>query len=94
MDEAAAGEGNPFDLPVVAALRAKWLTLGPGVTFLVGENGSGKSTLVEGVAIAAGLHVSRVDGSPLIYNERDEWLPDFLVCRKELAQPVLDALWK
>jgi 3'(2'), 5'-bisphosphate nucleotidase len=46
------------------------------------------------VAMAAGLHVSRVDGSPLVYNERDEWLPDFLVCRKELAQPVLDALWK
>jgi 3'(2'), 5'-bisphosphate nucleotidase len=46
------------------------------------------------VAIAAGLHVSRVDGSPLVYNERDEWLPDFLVCRQELAQPVLDALWK
>ena len=46
------------------------------------------------VAMAAGLHVSRVDGSPLVYNARDEWLPDFLVCRKELAQPVLDALWK
>ncbi|HTH05341.1 MAG TPA: 3'(2'),5'-bisphosphate nucleotidase CysQ, partial [Ilumatobacteraceae bacterium] len=27
------------------------------------------------VALAAGLHVSRVDGSPLVYNERDEWLP-------------------
>jgi 3'(2'), 5'-bisphosphate nucleotidase len=45
------------------------------------------------VAIAAGLHVSRVDGSPLVYNERSEWLPDFLVCRQELAKPVLDALW-
>ena len=45
------------------------------------------------VAMAAGLHVSRIDGSPLVYNERDEWLPDFLVCRRELAQPVLDALW-
>jgi len=56
LDEAAAGEGYPFDLPVVAALRAKWLTLGPGVTFLVGENGTGKSTLVEGVAVAAGLN--------------------------------------
>jgi predicted ATPase len=41
---------------VVAGLRAAWLTLGPGVTFLVGENGSGKSTLVEGVAVAAGLN--------------------------------------
>ncbi|MBA3289637.1 MAG: 3'(2'),5'-bisphosphate nucleotidase CysQ [Acidimicrobiia bacterium] len=45
------------------------------------------------VALAAGLHVSRVDGSPLVYNLRDPWLPDLLVCRPEWAQPVLDALW-
>lgn len=32
------------------------MTLGPGVTFLVGENGSGKSTLVEAVAVAAGCN--------------------------------------
>ena len=46
------------------------------------------------VALAAGLHVSRVDGSPLVYNARSEWLPDFLVCRPELRDPVLDALWR
>ena len=45
------------------------------------------------VAQAAGLHVSRVDGSPLVYNAKDVWLPDFLVCRKELAAGVLTALW-
>ncbi len=45
------------------------------------------------VALAAGLHVSRIDGSPMVFNERDPWLPDFLVCRKELAEPVLEALW-
>lgn len=45
------------------------------------------------VARAAGLHVSRLDGSPLAYNQRDPWLPDLLVCRPELAQRVLDALW-
>jgi 3'(2'), 5'-bisphosphate nucleotidase len=45
------------------------------------------------VALAAGFHVSRIDGSPIVYNERDPWLPDFIVCRPELAQPVLDALW-
>lgn len=56
LDEGAAGEGYPFDLPVVDGLRRAWLTLGPGVTFLVGENGSGKSTLVEGVAVAAGFN--------------------------------------
>jgi 3'(2'), 5'-bisphosphate nucleotidase len=45
------------------------------------------------VAEAAGLHVSRIDGSPLVYNRRDAWLPDFLVCRPEYAERVLDALW-
>jgi 3'(2'), 5'-bisphosphate nucleotidase len=41
------------------------------------------------VAIAAGLHVSRVDGSPLVYNCADPYLPDLLICRQELAEEVL-----
>jgi 3'(2'), 5'-bisphosphate nucleotidase len=45
------------------------------------------------VALAAGLHVSRVDGTPIVYNERDPWLPDVLICRQEYADPILDALW-
>ena len=45
------------------------------------------------VALAAGLHASRIDGTPLVYNDREPWLPDLLVCRPELARPVLDALW-
>jgi len=45
------------------------------------------------VAAAAGLHVSRIDGSPLQYNRPDPWLPDLLVCRTELAAAVLEALW-
>ena len=44
------------------------------------------------VAIAAGLHVSRLDGSPLTYNHRDPYLPDLLICRPELAAPALTAL--
>ena len=44
------------------------------------------------VAAAAGLHTSRLDGSPLTYNHPDPWLPDLLICRPEYAQPVLDAL--
>ena len=44
------------------------------------------------VAKAAGLHVSRIDGSPLKYNQESLWLPDFLVCRTELAEPALSAL--
>lgn len=44
------------------------------------------------VAAAAGLHVSRTDGSLLIYNEESLWLPDFLVCRPEFAEAALRAL--
>jgi 3'(2'), 5'-bisphosphate nucleotidase len=43
------------------------------------------------VARAAGLHTSRLDGSPLVYNERDPFLPDLLVCRPELAASVIEA---
>jgi 3'(2'), 5'-bisphosphate nucleotidase len=41
------------------------------------------------VARAAGLHVSRVDGSPLRYNSQDPYLPDLLICPKPLAEKVL-----
>jgi 3'(2'), 5'-bisphosphate nucleotidase len=44
------------------------------------------------VARAAGLHASRLDGSPLVYNREDPYLPDLLICRLELADPVLAAL--
>lgn len=44
------------------------------------------------VALAAGLHCSRIDGSELTYNHEDPYLPDLLICRPEHAQAALDAL--
>ncbi len=41
------------------------------------------------VARAAGLFTSRVDGSPLRYNQDDVYLPDLVVCRPELSGPIL-----
>jgi 3'(2'), 5'-bisphosphate nucleotidase len=41
------------------------------------------------VAAAHGLHISRADGSPLAYNQRDTYMPDLLICRKEWAETVL-----
>ena len=41
------------------------------------------------VALAHGLHASRIDGSPLVYNQRDVYLPDLLICRQEHAEMVL-----
>lgn len=45
------------------------------------------------VAMAAGLHASRIDGSPLLYNTPDTWLPDFFVCRPEYTDEILHAIW-
>jgi len=41
------------------------------------------------VALAHGLHASRIDGSPLVYNQADVYMPDLLICRKEHAGTVL-----
>lgn len=44
------------------------------------------------LARAAGLHASRIDGSPLLYNGADPYLPDLVVCRPELASRILDLI--
>ena len=41
------------------------------------------------VALACGLHASRIDGSALAYNQADTYLPDLLICRPEHAARVL-----
>jgi len=46
-----------------------------------------------GVLQAAGLHATRLDGSPLRYNRPDPYLPDLLMCRPEVAGLLLDAMW-
>ncbi len=42
------------------------------------------------VAKAHGLHCCRIDGSPLVYNQQDTYLPDLLICRPEWAERVLE----
>ncbi|WP_239137961.1 3'(2'),5'-bisphosphate nucleotidase CysQ [Actinoplanes regularis] len=44
------------------------------------------------VALATGLHASRIDGTPLSYNRADPNLPDLVVCRKDLAPRLLAAI--
>lgn len=46
------------------------------------------------VALAHGLHCSRIDGSSLVYNNVDTYLPDLLICRPEWAHPVLEEVRK
>ena len=45
-----------------------------------------------GVVQAAGLHATRLDGSELLYNRRDPYLPDLLMCRPELSEALLDGI--
>jgi 3'(2'), 5'-bisphosphate nucleotidase len=45
-----------------------------------------------GVILAAGMHASRLDGAELVYNQPDPYLPDFLMCRPELADVLLGAI--
>lgn len=45
-----------------------------------------------GVATAAGLHASRIDGNPCCYNQADPSMPDLLICRPELAEKILHAI--
>lgn len=44
------------------------------------------------VALSAGLHVSGVDGTDLEWNKSDPWQPHLLICRQELAEPVVEAV--
>jgi 3'(2'), 5'-bisphosphate nucleotidase len=44
------------------------------------------------VALAHGLHVSRIDGSAMVYNQADVYMPDLLICRPEFADRILKLL--
>ncbi|RYY25592.1 MAG: 3'(2'),5'-bisphosphate nucleotidase CysQ [Sphingomonadales bacterium] len=44
------------------------------------------------VALAAGLHCSRIDGSPIVYNQPGTSVPDLLICRPEWSQIVLESV--
>jgi 3'(2'), 5'-bisphosphate nucleotidase len=94
---AAAVVANALDAEAVrlGSAGAKAMSVVNGDTDIYVHDGGmyqWDSAAPAAVAAAAGLHVSRIDGSPLVYNDRDPWLPDFLVCRPEWAAPVLHAL--
>jgi 3'(2'), 5'-bisphosphate nucleotidase len=90
LQAALAGELVPLGS---AGAKAMAVVLGEGDVYVhAGGQYEWDNAAPAAVAAAAGLHVSRLDGSPLRYNQRDPWLPDLLICRPELADPVLDAL--
>ncbi|HET9058851.1 MAG TPA: 3'(2'),5'-bisphosphate nucleotidase CysQ [Acidimicrobiales bacterium] len=76
-----------------AGAKAMAVVLGDAdIYFHAGGQYEWDSAAPVAVAASAGLHVSRTDGSPLRYNQANPWLPDLLICRKDLAERVLDGL--
>lgn len=45
-----------------------------------------------GVAVSAGLHVSRLNGAPLVFNQSHPFVPDLVVCQPWWAEALLGAL--
>jgi 3'(2'), 5'-bisphosphate nucleotidase len=90
--------------PIAEALDGELMTLGSAgakaMAVVLGEaevyaHSGGQyewdSAAPVAVAGAAGLHASRLDGSPLVYNQPDPYLPDLLICRRDLAERVIAA---
>ncbi len=76
-----------------AGAKTVAVMLGEGQAYIhAGGQYEWDSAAPAAVAIAAGLHVSRLDGSPLVYNQRDPSLPDLLVCRPDLADALLTTM--
>ncbi len=76
-----------------AGAKAMAVVRGDAVAYVhAGGQWEWDSAAPVGVALAAGLHASRIDGTPLEYNQVHPYLPDLLVCRAELAAPLLVAL--
>jgi 3'(2'), 5'-bisphosphate nucleotidase len=76
-----------------AGAKAMAVLLGEGDAYVhSGGQYEWDSAAPVAVARAAGLHCSRIDGSPMVYNRADTLLPDLVICRPELAEGVLAAL--
>jgi 3'(2'), 5'-bisphosphate nucleotidase len=76
-----------------AGAKAMAVLLGDGDAYVhSGGQYEWDSAAPVAVARAAGLFCSRIDGSPLVYNQENTLLPDLIICRPELAESVLAAL--
>ncbi len=85
----------PIQLVGIGSAGAKAMALIDGdVDAYVHSGGQWEwdSAAPAGVVMAAGMHASRLDGSPLRYNQADPYLPDFVMCRAELAPILLGAI--
>ena len=93
LDAAAlAGPALPAELVPMGSAGAKAMAILRGEADIYLHSGGQyewDSCAPVAVALAHGLHCSRIDGSPLVYNQADVYMPDLLICRKEHAERVL-----
>jgi 3'(2'), 5'-bisphosphate nucleotidase len=76
-----------------AGAKAMMVLCGEADAYLVsGGQREWDSAAPVGVLRAAGFHASRIDGSELVYNKSDPYVPDFLMCRPDLAEPLLGSI--
>ncbi len=91
----AIAEGLGAELVEMGSAGAKTMAVVRGEADVYAHSGGQyewDSAAPVAVATAAGLHCSRLDGSPLVYDRDDPYLPDLLVCRPEHAPQVLRLL--
>jgi 3'(2'), 5'-bisphosphate nucleotidase len=89
----AVAEALGAELVPMGSAGAKAMAIGrgeAGIYLHTGGQFEWDSCAPAAVAMACGLHVSRVDGSPLVYNQSDTYMPDLLICRPEWAGRVLE----
>jgi 3'(2'), 5'-bisphosphate nucleotidase len=78
-----------------AGMKAMAILLGEADAYLhSGRMKEWDSAAPAAVAMAAGLHVSRLDGSPLTFNTPERLTLDLLICQPSLAEPLLAAVAK
>ncbi len=93
VDDLASGLNGTLVPMGSAGAKAMMVVLGAADVYVhAGGQWEWDSAAPVGVARAAGLHTSRIDGSPLQYNTGVPYLPDLVICRPELAAVVLHLL--
>jgi 3'(2'), 5'-bisphosphate nucleotidase len=91
-DRVAAGVGGVAAPIGSAGMKAMAVVIGEADAYLhSGRMKEWDSAAPVVVAAAAGLHVSRLDGSPLEFNTPERLTLDLLICQPALAGPLLRA---
>jgi 3'(2'), 5'-bisphosphate nucleotidase len=91
--EVAATVGAALTPIGSAGMKAMSILLGEADAYVHrGRMKEWDSAAPAAVAAAAGLHVSRLDGSPLTFNTEERLTLDLLICQPALAGPLLAAV--